>query len=107
MSLIRSHSQWPAGIPSFIRRHEESVAPEIFDAASRAWRHFVRDEWVDGEAADQQNRALIERWATADQEFRDSYQSRAPEDEPSFFEGPELTEMTFKISAWSTSAPQN
>ncbi|KAJ5393064.1 uncharacterized protein N7487_010705 [Penicillium crustosum] len=90
MSLTRSHSQWPRGIPSFIRRHEEPVARKNFDAASRAWRHFVREQWVGGDGADQQKRALIERWATADQQFRDSYQSRAPEDEPSFFEGPEL-----------------
>ncbi|KAJ6018736.1 hypothetical protein N7522_000803 [Penicillium canescens] len=66
MSLIKSHSQWPGDIP-FIRRHEEPVAPENFDAASRAWRHF----WVGGDAADQQKRALIERWATADQQFHD------------------------------------
>ncbi|KAI1839183.1 hypothetical protein DTO027I6_7699 [Penicillium roqueforti] len=66
-----------------------------FDAASRAWRHFVREQWVGGDGADQQKRALIERWATADQQFRDSYQSRAPEDEPSFFEGPELADKTF------------
>ncbi|KAJ5297521.1 hypothetical protein PENANT_c005G06122 [Penicillium antarcticum] len=83
MSLIRSHSHWPRGIPAFIRRHEEPVAPANFDAASRAWRHFVRDQWVGGNAADQQKQALIERWATADQQFRDSYQSRALEDEPS------------------------
>ncbi|CAG8928769.1 unnamed protein product [Penicillium salamii] len=95
MSLTRSHSQWPGGIPSFIRRHKEPVARENFDAASRAWRHFVREQWVGGDGADQLKRALIERWATADQQFRDSYQSRAPEDEPSFFEGPELADKTF------------
>ncbi|KAJ5313115.1 hypothetical protein N7508_003945 [Penicillium antarcticum] len=88
-------STWPRGIPSFIRRHEEPVARKNFDAASRAWRHFVREQWVGGDGADQQKRALIERWATADQQFRDSYQSRAPEDEPSFFEGPELADKTF------------
>lgn len=71
MSLTRSHSQWPRGIPSFIRRHEEPVARKNFDAASRAWRHFVREQWVGGDGADQQKRALIERWATADQQFRD------------------------------------
>ncbi|KAJ6037268.1 hypothetical protein N7540_001547 [Penicillium herquei] len=65
MSLIRSHSRWPGGIPSFIRRHEEPVDPENFDAASRAWRHF-------------------------------SYQSQAPEDEPTFFEGPELIDPDFR-----------
>ncbi|KAJ5363031.1 hypothetical protein N7541_003875 [Penicillium brevicompactum] len=92
MSLIRSHSQWPGGIPSFIRRHKEPLAPENLDAASRAWRHFVRDQWVSGDAADQQKRALIERWATADQQFRNSYQSRALEHELNFFEGPVLTD---------------
>ncbi|KAJ5657220.1 uncharacterized protein N7484_000869 [Penicillium longicatenatum] len=95
MSLIRSHSRWPGGIPSFVRRYEEPVDPGNFDAASRAWRHFVRDQWVKGDASDQQKRALIERWATADQQFRDSYQSRAPEDEPSFFEDPELADLDF------------
>ncbi|KAJ6072067.1 hypothetical protein N7499_010081 [Penicillium canescens] len=48
------------------------------------------DQWVGGDAADQQKRALIERWATADQQFHDSYQSRAPEDEPSFLKVPNL-----------------
>ncbi|KAJ5922947.1 hypothetical protein N7516_010650, partial [Penicillium verrucosum] len=58
--------------------------PGNFDAASRAWRYFVRDQWVGGDAThgDQQKRALIKRWAIADQQFHDSYQSRAPEDEP-------------------------
>ncbi|KAJ5632589.1 hypothetical protein N7490_008928 [Penicillium lividum] len=71
MSLKRSHSQWPEGIPSFIRRHEEHVDWDNLGAATRAWRHFVRERWVGGDTADQQKRDLIEEWATADQEFRD------------------------------------
>lgn len=69
MSLIKWHNQWPGGIPSRIRRHEEPV--EDVESATCAWRRFVREQWVDGTDADQQRRALIERWATADQEFRD------------------------------------
>lgn len=72
MSLIRSHSQWPGGgYPSFIRGHKTPVAWEGFDAATRAWRCFVRDQWVGDATADQRKRDLIERWATVDQEFRD------------------------------------
>ncbi|KAJ6028852.1 hypothetical protein N7540_004428 [Penicillium herquei] len=96
MSLLRSHSQWPEGIPSFIRRHKEAIEWENLCAATRAWRYFVRQRWVgSSDTADQQKRDLIEQWATADQEFRDSYQSRAPTDEPSFFEGPELEDESF------------
>ncbi|KAJ5219970.1 hypothetical protein N7468_009174 [Penicillium chermesinum] len=96
MSLKRSHSQWPEGIPSFIRQHKEPVEWKDIDAATRAWRHFVRERWVGGDTADQQKRDLIEQWATADQEFRDGYQSRAPEDEPSFFDGPEMKALLAK-----------
>lgn len=69
MTLTKWHNHWPGGIPSFIRRHKEPV--ENVATASRAWRFFVREQWVDGGAVDEQRRALIERWATADQEFRD------------------------------------
>ncbi|KAJ5803369.1 uncharacterized protein N7503_005819 [Penicillium pulvis] len=95
MSLKRSHSQWPEGIPSVIRRHEEHVDWDSLGATTRAWRYFARERWVGGDTADQQKRDLIEEWATADQEFRDGYQSRAPEDEPSYFEGPELKDESF------------
>jgi hypothetical protein len=41
--------------------------------AARAWRFFLREQWVDVEdvAAEEQRRTLIERWATAEQAFRD------------------------------------
>jgi hypothetical protein len=68
MSLTQWHNHWPGGIPSSIRRHEEPV--EGVASASRAWRHFVREQWLEGAAMDEQRRALIKRWATADQEFR-------------------------------------
>ncbi|KAJ5247417.1 hypothetical protein N7468_002400, partial [Penicillium chermesinum] len=61
-------------------------------AASRSWRFFLREQWIDVQdvedvenvAAEEQRRTLIERWATADQEFRDSYEFRAPDDERKF-----------------------
>ncbi|KAJ5552478.1 hypothetical protein N7494_001856 [Penicillium frequentans] len=70
------------GLPSCIRRHEEPV--EDVESVTCAWRRFVCEQWVDGTDADQQRRALIERWATADQEIRDSYESRALVDELPF-----------------------
>ncbi|KAJ5674351.1 uncharacterized protein N7477_004285 [Penicillium maclennaniae] len=84
MTLTKWHNHWPGGIPSFIRRHEEPV--ENVATASLG----------DGAAVDEQRRALIERWATADQEFRDSYESRAPEDER-IFENPEDPTKYFPV----------
>lgn len=69
MSLIKLCNQWPGGVPSYIRRHEQPEDDVI--SATRAWRHFVREQWTDSVPADQQRRALIERWVTADQELRD------------------------------------
>ncbi|KAJ5907678.1 hypothetical protein N7495_000360 [Penicillium taxi] len=86
MTLRKWHNHWPGGIPFYICRRGEPV--EDMATASRAWRFFVREQWVDGAAVNEQRRALIERWATADQKFRDSYESRAPEDER-VFENPE------------------
>lgn len=78
MSLTKWHNHWPGGIPSFLHRHgkpvRESDNPaEDVSEASRAWRFFVRKQWADveGVAAHEQRRTLIERWATADQAFRD------------------------------------
>ncbi|KAJ5738514.1 hypothetical protein N7493_001669 [Penicillium malachiteum] len=50
--------------------HDEPV--DDVAAASRAWRFFVREQWVDaeGDAVHEQRRALVELWATADQAFR-------------------------------------
>ncbi|KAJ5974265.1 hypothetical protein N7481_011475 [Penicillium waksmanii] len=47
MPLLKWHNPWPGGIPSFIRRHEKPV--EDVESATRAWRCFVREEWVDAE----------------------------------------------------------
>ncbi|KAJ5657699.1 uncharacterized protein N7484_001348 [Penicillium longicatenatum] len=110
MSLIKWHNQWPDGIPSCVRRHEKPV--ENVESITCAWRRFVREQWVGGSDIDQQRRALIERWATADQEFRDDYERRARVDEPPF-DGPEndpclsgylsfqLDEVYVCISQWT------
>ncbi|KAJ5094623.1 hypothetical protein N7456_010484, partial [Penicillium angulare] len=102
VALTKWNKHWPGGIPSFLRRHDEPVEDVV--AASRAWRFFVRDQWVDAEgvAADEQRRTLIERWATADQAFRDSYESRAPEDErefenPKYYQDACLTGLVYRI----------
>ncbi|KAJ5613736.1 hypothetical protein N7528_007390 [Penicillium herquei] len=88
VTLTKWNKHWPGGIPSFVRSHDEPVDDVV--AASRAWRFFVREQWVDVEGDDvhEQRRALVGRWATADQAFRDSYQSWVPEDKR-VFEKPE------------------
>ncbi|OOQ88160.1 hypothetical protein PEBR_14106 [Penicillium brasilianum] len=84
VTLTKWNNHWPGGIPSFIRRNQEQV--EDVAAASRAWRFFLREQWVDVEdvAAEEQRRTLIKQWATADQAFRDRYGSRVPDDEREF-----------------------
>lgn len=71
VTLTKWNNHWPGGIPSYLRRNKEQV--EDVAAASRAWRFFLREQWVDVEdvAAEEQRRTLIEQWATADQAFRD------------------------------------
>ncbi|KAJ5734045.1 hypothetical protein N7493_002831 [Penicillium malachiteum] len=81
MSLLRSHSQWPEVIPSFIRQHEEAVEPKNLHAATRAWRYFVRER-----------QQKTKNFGIYD--FQ-SFQSRAPKDEPSFFDGPEFIDRSF------------
>jgi hypothetical protein len=39
---------------------------EVVASASRAWRYFIREQWVEGAAVDEQRGALVKRWATAD-----------------------------------------
>ncbi|KAJ6010925.1 hypothetical protein N7451_002337 [Penicillium sp. IBT 35674x] len=99
MSLTRWHNQWPGGILSFVRRYQEPV--EDVEAATCAWRRFVRAMWVDGTDADQQRRALVERWVAVDQEFRNNYERRAPVDEPPFEDHKNLDEVYVWISQWT------
>nr|XP_003188875.1 hypothetical protein ANI_1_2096104 [Aspergillus niger CBS 513.88] len=47
---------------------------------TKGWLQFVQEEWTESESLDeqlQQRRRLMERWASASQDFRDSYQARA------------------------------
>ncbi|KAF7165490.1 hypothetical protein CNMCM5623_009612 [Aspergillus felis] len=79
---------WPGGIPSHIRPHH--TADLSFDEIKeevKGWLLF--ESWVSrahagvAESEDEdyelrQRRALVDRWAAATQEFRDSFQERAP-----------------------------
>ncbi|GFF76635.1 hypothetical protein IFM62136_09368 [Aspergillus lentulus] len=81
---------WPGGIPSHIRPHH--TADLRFDESKeevKGWLLFVKESWVSrahagvAESEDEyyelrQRRALVDRWAAATQEFRDSFQERAP-----------------------------
>ncbi|KAF4200470.1 hypothetical protein CNMCM8927_003037 [Aspergillus lentulus] len=81
---------WPGGIPSHIRPHH--TADLSFDESKeevKGWLLFVKESWVSrahagvAESEDEdyelrQRRALVDRWAAATQEFRDSFQERAP-----------------------------
>ena len=71
VTLTKWNKHWPGGIPSILQRNEEEV--EDVAATSRAWRSFLREQWVnvEGVAAEEQRRTLMERWATTDQAFRD------------------------------------
>ncbi|PYI12692.1 hypothetical protein BO78DRAFT_356997 [Aspergillus sclerotiicarbonarius CBS 121057] len=92
MSLVTVRLQWPGGISTSIRCHDEHVDYDDFDRVTRAWRRFVRDQWIprteeihDPEYETQQRQTLVERWATAEQSFRDAYERKASEhDEPAF-----------------------
>jgi hypothetical protein len=72
--------QWPGGVPLSIRARAEPLPDEEdFNIVTKAWRRFVRENWVrrNGEQQrdcgeeDAQRRALIEKWAAAEQDFRD------------------------------------
>ncbi|RHZ47427.1 uncharacterized protein CDV56_102568 [Aspergillus thermomutatus] len=81
---------WPGGIPSHIRPHH--TADLSFDEIKeevKGWLLFVKESWVprahagvpedeDDDYELRQRRALVERWAAGAQEFRDSFQERAP-----------------------------
>ncbi|GJP90616.1 hypothetical protein CBS115989_10191 [Aspergillus niger] len=79
MSQPMSEVSWPAGIPQ-IRLHLTDLDPEELAEEAKGWLLFVREEshpTSNTEDALRQRRALIETWATASQEFRESYHSRS------------------------------
>ncbi|KAF7167883.1 hypothetical protein CNMCM5623_001030 [Aspergillus felis] len=80
MSQPISLTSWPAGI-SGIRLHPTDLSRDELAEEAKGWLLFVREESqptsTPGDGL-RQRRALVEKWATASQEFRESYHSRAP-----------------------------
>ncbi|GAM35787.1 hypothetical protein TCE0_017f04381 [Talaromyces pinophilus] len=70
------------GTPSTVRLHpNDEWSEDELKEESKGWCQFVKEEWIpktDLNEEMQQRQALIERWASADQNFRDSYHRRAP-----------------------------
>ncbi|PYH71040.1 uncharacterized protein BO88DRAFT_486395 [Aspergillus vadensis CBS 113365] len=78
--LIPPTDLWPGGIPACLRVEPSSVEWSDMVETSKGWLQFVQEEWTESESLDeelQQRRRLMERWASASQDFRDSYQNRA------------------------------
>ncbi|KAL2828176.1 hypothetical protein BDW59DRAFT_51263 [Aspergillus cavernicola] len=84
--MRHSARHWPGGIPGCIRRHPTADLPiDELQEEVRGWLLFVKETWVPRSQADEDNgeyelrqrRALVEQWAAASQEFRDSFQARA------------------------------
>ncbi|KAJ5501494.1 hypothetical protein N7453_006311 [Penicillium expansum] len=78
-------SHWPGGIPREIKRHATDVSRDEIEEQVKGWLLFVRESWLprpsdldaDKEYELRQRRALVQQWASASQEFRDSYHNRA------------------------------
>ncbi|KAJ5552344.1 hypothetical protein N7494_001722 [Penicillium frequentans] len=79
---------WPGGIPPEIKANANDVTIQQANEEAKGWLLFVEEQWVsrananvsdeDGDYEVRQRRALVESWAKASQEFRDSYHQRAP-----------------------------
>lgn len=86
--MPRSVRHWPGGIPSSIKPHPEThLSLDQIKEEVKGWLLFVQENWVsaantgvsnDVEYELRHRRQLVEKWASATQELRDSYQSRAP-----------------------------
>ncbi|KAJ9272809.1 hypothetical protein DTO212C5_1070 [Paecilomyces variotii] len=92
---------WPGGIPASVQYHPtkqlteqekdngnwDFPTPEETIEESKGWLLFVEEQWLSREAAGssdedeeyelRQRRSLVEKWASADQSFRDSFHNRA------------------------------
>ncbi|KAJ5443400.1 uncharacterized protein N7458_007272 [Penicillium daleae] len=76
------------GIPRCIKPHPETdLSLDQIKEEVKGWLLFVQENWVPAANTDSSNsgkyelnqrRQLIEKWASATQELRDSHQSRAP-----------------------------
>ncbi|CAI7586760.1 unnamed protein product [Penicillium glandicola] len=85
--MPRSAQHWPGGIPSSIQPHPETdLSLDQIKQEVKGWLLFVQENWVSAANAGSSEeryelyhrRQLVEKWASATQEFRDAYQSRAP-----------------------------
>ncbi|KAJ5803972.1 uncharacterized protein N7518_000275 [Penicillium psychrosexuale] len=99
--MPRSVQHWPGGIPTSIQPHPETdLSLDQIKEEVKGWLLFVQENWVSaanaGSSSDERyelyhRRQLVEKWASATQEFRDvnstrsnlsskfiAYQSRAP-----------------------------
>ncbi|KAJ5918123.1 hypothetical protein N7454_010498 [Penicillium verhagenii] len=86
---------WPGGIPAAVRLHPDSVSDEdgLLEEI-KGWCRYLKEFRIPNSdpAEDMtQRRALIERWASADQSFRDSYHSNAPLPNLIGFNGPRMS----------------
>ncbi|GFG15823.1 hypothetical protein IFM61392_09179 [Aspergillus lentulus] len=77
------------GIPCSIKPHpEDDLSLDQMKEEVKGWLLFVQENWVRRSEADiaedngdyelRQRRKLVEQWASATQEFRDSFHDRAP-----------------------------
>ncbi|EEA19152.1 hypothetical protein PMAA_014130 [Talaromyces marneffei ATCC 18224] len=99
--MPRSVQHWPGGIPTSIQPHSEAdLSLDQIKQEVKGWLLFVQENWVsaanagapsDGDHELTHRRQLVETWASATQEFRDAYQSRAPLGLPGT-EGPRFNE---------------
>ncbi|KAE8420130.1 hypothetical protein BDV36DRAFT_307184 [Aspergillus pseudocaelatus] len=70
-------ASWPVGIPE-IRLHLTDLNPEELTEEAKGWLLFEESQPTSTpEHGLRHRRALIEEWATASQEFRESYHNRA------------------------------
>ncbi|KAJ5918607.1 hypothetical protein N7466_010599 [Penicillium verhagenii] len=80
---------WPGGIPTVIKADPNGdITRDEINEEAKGWLLFVEEKWVprdnanvpdeDGDYEVRQRRSLVETWAKASQEFRDSYHQRAP-----------------------------
>ncbi|GAQ03702.1 hypothetical protein ALT_1023 [Aspergillus lentulus] len=87
--MTRPVRHWPGGIPCSIKPHpEDDLSLDQMKEEVKGWLLFVRENWVRRSEADiaeddrdyelRQRRKLVEQWASATQEFRNSFHDRAP-----------------------------
>ncbi|KAF8862270.1 hypothetical protein BDZ45DRAFT_799379 [Acephala macrosclerotiorum] len=95
-------SDWPGGIPDYIKFDEAPIPYDDIDSLTNGWRYFIKEKWLPrptskptdtlGQLSSlsllptsdqnpsyevQQRRSLVTEWAQAPQSFRDHYQTLA------------------------------